>query len=111
MAKYVSDTKAAQDLAASLDFTVPPASGDVLYWDGTKWASSTYTLSSVSASDTKPSNPSNGHVWWNTADGTPYIYYTDGTSSQWVEFTGAPAIVDQPGATTGKAIAMAIVFG
>ena len=33
-----------------------------------------------------PSSPSNGQLWWDSSDLTPYIYYADGSSNQWVEF-------------------------
>ena len=36
-------------------------------------------------SDTEPSSPSNGDTWWNSVDGVRYVYYSDGTSSQWVQ--------------------------
>lgn len=32
-----------------------------------------------------PTNPATGDSWWNTNDGTMYVYYNDGNSSQWVE--------------------------
>lgn len=38
----------------------------------------------ASISDTAPSNPGAGDLWWNSADGILYVYYSDGTSSQWV---------------------------
>lgn len=34
--------------------------------------------------DAAPANPLPGQLWWNSADGNLYIYYNDGTSSQWV---------------------------
>ena len=39
---------------------------------------------SVTVSDTAPSSPTAGNLWWNSANGQMYIYYNDGTSSQWV---------------------------
>ena len=38
----------------------------------------------VTTSDTMPVGASAGDQWWNTADGGLYVYYNDGTSSQWV---------------------------
>lgn len=35
--------------------------------------------------DTPPVNPVPGDSWFNTNDGTMYVYVNDGTSSQWVE--------------------------
>lgn len=36
-------------------------------------------------SDTAPSSPVSGQLWYNSSDGRTYIYYQDGSSSQWVE--------------------------
>lgn len=38
-------------------------------------------------SDTPPSNPGAGDLWWSSADGNLYVYYTDANSSQWVSTT------------------------
>lgn len=40
--------------------------------------------SSVTTADTAPVSPSDGDLWWNSTDGNLYVYYDDGTSSQWV---------------------------
>ena len=40
---------------------------------------------SVTVSDTAPSLPSSGNLWWDTVAGALKIYYNDGTSSQWVD--------------------------
>ena len=42
---------------------------------------------SVSTSTTPPNNPSAGDLWYETEDGRGYVYYDDGSSSQWVEFS------------------------
>jgi len=42
------------------------------------------TNSVVFVSDTAPSGIANGTLWWNSNDGTLYIYYADTDSSQWV---------------------------
>jgi hypothetical protein len=39
---------------------------------------------SVTISDTPPGSPSAGNLWWESDTGNLYIYYNDGTSSQWV---------------------------
>jgi hypothetical protein len=38
----------------------------------------------VTISDTEPLAPANGDLWWSSADGQLYIFYNDGTSSQWI---------------------------
>lgn len=42
---------------------------------------------SVTVSGTAPSSPSNGDLWWDTESGDLLIYYSDGTSAQWVAAT------------------------
>lgn len=51
---------------------------------------------SVTSSDTAPANPSAGDLWYRTDDSTLYVYYNDGSSSQWVGVSGpsGPAGVD-----------------
>lgn len=41
--------------------------------------------SSVTASDTAPSSPNAGDLWYDSTGGRLYVYYNDGTSSQWVD--------------------------
>jgi hypothetical protein len=55
--------------------------GSVLTSNGTGayWAST-----SVVVSDTPPSSPTNGALWFDSSDGTLNVYYNDGTSLQWV---------------------------
>jgi len=49
---------------------------------------------SVTTSNTAPSSPSSGDLWWNSMDGNMYVYYNDGDSNQWVQSNPA-----QPGPT------------
>ena len=53
---------------------------------------------SVEVSDTAPSNPSEGDLWWRSTDGKGFIYYNDGNSNQWVEFN--PSAVGIAGIST-----------
>ncbi len=39
---------------------------------------------------TAPTSPSVGDYWVDNSDGTTYVYYNDGNSSQWVEFGPTP---------------------
>ena len=43
--------------------------------------------SSVTVSDSAPSSPSAGDLWWDSAGNRMFIYYTDADSSQWVQAT------------------------
>jgi hypothetical protein len=40
--------------------------------------------SGTAISDTAPSSPSSGNLWWNSNTAQLYIYYNDGDSQQWV---------------------------
>lgn len=50
----------------------------------------------VTISDTAPSSPKNGDLWFKSSNGKTYVYYQDGTSNQWVE-VGENAQVTIPG--------------
>lgn len=52
----------------------------------------------VTISDTAPSSPTAGTPWWDSSVGRLFIYYNDGTSSQWVD--ASPSIVG-PAGTNG----------
>ena len=60
--------------------------GEVLSWTGTDydWITGGGGGASVTTSDTAPSNPSEGDLWYDTTELTTYVYYNDGNSSQWV---------------------------
>jgi hypothetical protein len=73
-----------------LDFPSSPSNGQVYgayTYDSTKgaWNVTPQTQASVTTSDTPPVNPVSGDQWFYTVDGTMFVYYDDGTSSQWVE--------------------------
>ena len=66
--------------------------GKILSWDQTANAfvptdlpqQQTASAQAI-VSDNSPSNPSQGDLWWNSADGKLKIYYDDGQSAQWVD--------------------------
>jgi len=43
----------------------------------------------ASISDTAPATPTPGQLWWNSAMGALFVYYSDANSSQWVQVGGA----------------------
>lgn len=49
------------------------------------WQSNPASVAPFYTADLPPTNPTVGDSWFNTNDGTMYIYVNDGTSSQWVE--------------------------
>lgn len=78
------------------NFPNSPSNGDTVVINGSTYtyASATNTWkttassggggASVTSSDTAPTNPSDGDLWWNSAEAIMYVYYNDGSSSQWV---------------------------
>lgn len=53
----------------------------------------------VEVSATAPAAPSAGDLWWNSTIGDLFVYYNDGTSSQWVPASG-PKVTVQSTAPT-----------
>ena len=49
------------------------------------WKSSGSAPTNISVSDTAPSSPTSGQLWWNSTTNKLYIYYTDANSSQWIQ--------------------------
>jgi hypothetical protein len=50
-------------------------------------------------------SPSVGNLWWDSVGGQLYVYYNDGTSSQWVVSNNEPGPIGATGASgTGNAI-------
>lgn len=49
--------------------------------------------SSVTTSDTAPSTPSDGDLWYKTSNAKTYVWYEDGSSNQWVEAGAASQLV------------------
>ena len=48
---------------------------------------------SIEVSQTAPSTPTEGTIWFNSSNGTLYVYINDGDSNQWVQpVLGYPAI-------------------
>ena len=50
-------------------------------YNGTIWGS---VGGGATISDTAPSSPAAGDLWWKSDEGQMYVYYTDANSSQWV---------------------------
>lgn len=83
---------------AALDFPSSPTNGQVFgnwVYNSTKqaWQSTPLTPAKTVNSPTPPSSPAAGDQWFNTNNGSLYIYYTDANTSQWVE-SRAPITAD-----------------
>ena len=59
------------------------------------------TVSNVTISDTAPLSPNPGNLWYSSLIGRGFIYYNDGDSSQWVDFSPSGAGAT---ATTSSAV-------
>jgi hypothetical protein len=85
----------------ALDFPANPANGEVFgsyVWSASKgvWQSREESATVAITSPTAPLTANNGDVWYNSSNGISYVYYDDGTSTQWVQListTGAPVDV------------------
>jgi len=55
------------------------------------------TGASIAVSDEPPVGASNGSLWWESDTGLLYVYFHDGTSSQWVAVS--PPVAGPPGPT------------
>jgi len=90
-------------------------------WNSNSAVGPTLTPATVTTSDTAPTNPNNGDMWFDSSVGKTFIWYDDGTSTQWVQMSpntqsgpaGADGAdgADGQDAGTGKSIAMSIIFG
>lgn len=78
----------------ALNFPTSPTDGQKYngyIWDAaiTAWTrESQDALQPVETSATAPVSAVDGQMWWNTTDGQLYVYYDDGSSSQWVAASG-----------------------
>jgi hypothetical protein len=63
------------------------SNGSSVYWANVASGGATITVS-----DTAPSSPANGALWYYSSDAQLYIYYNDGDSAQWVTASGGGGI-------------------
>lgn len=106
----VSETAPSSPSEGDLWFDPSVLKTFVYYNDGTanQWVQSNPTGSggsggggaSVTASDTAPTTPSAGDLWFKSDTGALYVYYTDADSSQWVGISG-PAGADGAAGAAG----------
>ena len=103
----VSETAPSSPSEGDLWFDPSVLKTFVYYDDGTanQWVQSNPTGSgggasggaSVTVSETAPTSPSAGDLWWSSSEAVMYIYYTDTDSSQWVS-TSVPGADGADGA-------------
>jgi hypothetical protein len=74
----------------AINFPTSPTDGQVYQgyaWDDAKgaWRSVQINSSAVITSPTVPTGATAGDLWFNSNDGTFYVYYNNGLTTQWVE--------------------------
>lgn len=74
----------------ALDFPSSPTNGQVYgnwIYSSAKgaWEAKPLTPGVAATSDTPPLTPKDGDVWYNTNDGSAYVYYVDVDGGQWVQ--------------------------
>lgn len=86
----------------ALDFPANPTDGQVYgsyVYSLSKgvWQAREESAAVAITSSTPPASAKNGDVWVDTSDGVAYFYYSDGTSSQWVELmsSGVPSLASK----------------
>lgn len=85
----------------AINFPDNPSDGDIhagFTWNAAigAWKSAAYH---TATGNTAPTNPQDGDQWFDTSDGTLYVYFNDGSSSQWVGVSGPQG----PAGATGAA--------
>lgn len=99
-------------IASNVTWTLPSADGtanQVLQTDGSGTLSWSTAGASVTTSDTAPTTPVDGDLWYDSVGGRTYVYYNDGNTSQWVDTSpqsGSAPIADkiEEGNTTAEVI-------
>jgi len=83
----------------ALDFPANPSDGEVFgsyVWSGSKgvWQSREESAAPAVVSPLPPESASPGDIWVDSSDGISYVYYNDGSSSQWIEMisSGVPSL-------------------
>ena len=94
----------------ALNFPVNPATNDTYIspdgktysFDGVKWVFNPHGISTNTAiGATPPDTAVDGDLWWDSTNGTLFVYYTDVTGSQWVSAVpvgDSSGLPDQSGA-------------
>jgi hypothetical protein len=83
----------------AIDFPASPTNGQLFtasnggtyQWNGTFWLP-VGNSSVLTASDTPPTTPSSGQLWFNSVLGQLFVWYNDGSSQQWVPANPVPMV-------------------
>jgi len=74
----------------------PPGADGPPGGDGSPGTPGSDGVAGLDISDTPPTSPSEGDMWWESDTGALYVYYNDGNNSQWVAVAQGPAGSDGP---------------
>ena len=100
LAQAIKQVKGSTTLPASTD-NLSEGSNNLYYTDARVdariSASGASGTVNQTVSDTQPSSPSAGDLWFDSSDGSLSVYYSDGTSSQWVAVSGPAGPQGQQG--------------
>jgi hypothetical protein len=88
-----------------------PLNGQALVYNEASglWVNGTTTaVAAAAASDTPPASPTEGAMWFNSADGSFNVYYEDNDSGQWVAVSGPAGPAGESGTnyTAGTGISI-----
>ena len=67
--------------------TTAPTTNQYLKWNGTNWVPATVSAGGIIISDTAPSSPTSGQIWFESDTAQTFVYY----DSSWIEI-GASSI-------------------
>lgn len=116
----IAGTNGSTILNGTVDPTTQGVDGDFYintttkYFFGPKaagtWPAGTYMLGTtlVAMGIAPPTTPVSGSTWWDSSIGKLFVYYNDGTSSQWVGVANDPG-VDGIGVPVGGTIGQALI--
>jgi len=89
---------------AAIDFPASPTNGQLFspsnggtyQWNGTFWLPIGNTTATIWVGDTPPASPIANQFWFNSALGQTFIWYNDGSTTQWVP-ANPTTVLTQPG--------------
>lgn len=97
-----------------IDFPSNPAlnqefvvAGNTYVFNGTGWTTGAITgtgTNVVLISDTPPTTPRPGDMWWESDTGALWIWYADADTAQWVQAAGSSAVFPDAGGGGGGAV-------
>lgn len=86
--------------------------GDSSQWVGVSGpAGPTGESGAATVGDNPPSSPTVGQQWFDSSDGSLYIYYNDGTSNQWVATSGPASVASTSSSWLEKNANYTVVAG